>query len=154
MIRLAKQIVAHPTTEQHLEICAESIGLINQWTQVFLDADAIAGAQFYYTNPLMFIPIAGETERHAPLYGNHLYLLNVEDWGSVTPTHPVFATNQNFIEQIGPITDFSDHNPDKLLEYHLEHGLYLIGIHQKQDRCTSDLPQELPKDVKRLWQSV
>lgn len=154
MIRLAKQIVAHPTTEHHLEIFAESIDLINQWTHVFLNADAIAGAQFYYTNPLLFMPIAGATERHAPLYGDHLYLLNIEDWGSVTPTHPVFATNQNFIEQIGPITNFSKHNPDKLLEHHLNHGLYLIGIQRQEDQYKSDSRQELPEDVKRLWQRV
>lgn len=134
MIRLAKQIVAQSATAQHLEIFAESIDLINQWTHVFLEADAIAGAQFYYTNPLLFLLIAGETKRHAPLYGNHLYLLNVEDWGLVTPTHPVFATNQNFIEQIGSITDFYEHNPDKLFEDHIEHGLYLIGIHENGDQ--------------------
>ena len=128
MNRLAKQIVTHAATEHRLEIFAESIDLINRWTDPFLEADAIVGAQFYYSNPLLFMPITGDMKRHASLYGNHLYLLNIEDWGLVAPTHPVFATNQNFIEHIGPITDFYEHDPDKLFEYHVEHGLYLIGI--------------------------
>ncbi len=132
MNRLAKQIVMHPTTEHRLEIFAESIDLINEWTDSFLDADAIVGAQFYYSNPLLFMPIAGDMDmkRHARLYGN-LYLLNIEDWGSVPLAHPVFATNHNFIEQIGPITDFYEHDPDTLLEDHLQHGLYLIGIQEE-----------------------
>ena len=128
MNRLAKQIVTHPTTEHRLEIFAESIDLINRWTDPFLDADAIVGAQFYYSNPLLFMPITGDMKRHASLYGNDLHLLNIEDWGLVAPTYPVFATNQNFIEHIGPITDFYEHDPNKLFEYHIEHGLYLIGI--------------------------
>ena len=125
-MEIIKQTIEHPATQHRLEIITESIDNVIDFTEIFVAADTVVGAQFYYTNPLMYVIVSSDMERHPQLYGN-IHLLRVEDWEFIAH-EPIFAVNQNFIEAIGGITDHYVLDPQTLTEQHEEYGLYLIGI--------------------------
>ncbi|MDE0087487.1 MAG: hypothetical protein OXU23_17325 [Candidatus Poribacteria bacterium] len=126
MIQLLKHIIEQPSTRHKLKIISESIEDAIDFTETFVAADNVVGAQFYYTNPILYLITVGDIRQHACLYGN-LYLLSIEEW-EYLEYKPIFAVNQAFIDRIGSIADSYTFNPQTLIEQHLEHGLYLVGI--------------------------
>lgn len=130
-IQICKNTIEQPATRHRLEIISESIQLIEQYTETFLSTDDIVDAQFYYSNPLLYL-IINDVKDQRCLYGN-LYLLNVEDWEFLTH-EPIFAINQVFAEKIDTIKYSFVLDPQHMIELHQTHGLYLIGI--KNENCT------------------
>ena len=122
----------HPQTYHELDIIAEDPGLIHQFADTLVDADAVIGAQFYYTNPLLFLIVEGEMNRHAPLYGDY-YLLRIEDWLHLELKYPIIAINNLFSEKIGnPKEIFNTFNMETFREHREADGLYIIGINVKE----------------------
>ena len=72
-----------PYTEHLMEICA--IGETFQKEQmqsIFSKANMIVDAQFYYTNPLLYILLDKVSPHYANLYGNY-YLLPPKTYDSL-----------------------------------------------------------------------
>ena len=119
----------HPQTHHEMDIIAEDLALISSFGDRFIQADAVVGAQFYYTNPLLFLLVSDEdVSRHAPLYGD-FYLLRVEDWLNIELKYPIIAINDLFSERIGNTKEiFSNFNMEKFIAHHDSDGLYIVGI--------------------------
>lgn len=120
----------HSETDLHLEIVSENTEMIDKWSSVFIQSDKIVGAQFYYTNPILYM-LLNETDAQSSCLYDNIYLMNMEN---IDPNHPNFiqdasAVNHNFLEQIGSYYDKIDHLSANLLDlYYNEYGLYLVGI--------------------------
>ena len=124
------QIVEHPLTQRKVDIIAESHALLCKFREQLLHVDDIVSAQFYYTNPLLYMFLNGNIEHHACLYDN-VYLLNTSLWDEIEVEYPILAVNDLFVKQIGfDTTDkFSQlTNVDTLQIFREQSGLYLIGI--------------------------
>lgn len=123
------QLYIQPATQYRLKVTAESLDLLSQFTEIFAHADDVVGAQFYYTNPILYVLLLPDEdmEHHACLYGNY-YLLHIRSWETLEMAHDVIAVNQNFLDDIGSAEDTLMFNITELEKYHNEHGLYLVGI--------------------------
>ena len=125
--QLAKQTYIHKKTGYAMEMISDDFNLIARFTGLFAKADDIVGAQFYYTNPLIYMIVEGEIEG-ACLYGDY-YLLDIESWGEIVLQHPVLAVNQVFLERIGdPKGLFQEFEMSTFKKYHNIHGMYIVGI--------------------------
>ena len=124
------QMVEHPLTQRKLDVVSESYELLCQYKDQLLRADDIVSAQFYYSNPLLYLLLDGETQRHACLYDN-LYLLNTSMWDEIEIEHLILAVNDLFVQHIGfENTEKLSQlvNANTLKKFHENYGLYLIGI--------------------------
>lgn len=121
----------HPETDLHLEIVSNQTEMIDKWSSIFIQSDKIVGAQFYYTNPILYMLMkSADTQNSACLYDN-IYLMNVDktDVNSSNFLRVASAVNHNFLEKIGSYFDRFDQITANLIEmYHHEYGLYLVGI--------------------------
>ena len=107
--------------------------MIDTFLEMFLQADKIIDAQFYYTNPLLYVIIdkidGDATVKHGSLYDNY-YLLNTESWHDIDAKYPVFAVNETFREQVAWTSEKTPNffQAENLLQLHHACGLYVIGI--------------------------
>ena len=114
---------------------------------VFSRANTIVDAQFYYTNPLMYVFVDEISPHYAKLYENY-YLIPPKLYDSMEINDSYVAVNSKFIEKISSLSQLSENNIDmkpnkepfmdaqdqldspteSLFNLHQAYGLYIIGI--------------------------
>lgn len=150
---MQKQITVYkleqPYTFHVMEICSiAEISDIEKVKAMFSRANMIVDAQFYYTNPLLYIFLDDGIEKDfAQLYENY-YLIPPRFYDSIEINDDYFAVNQTFISKIGSLTQFSEESAtvkpprkelqaledqgdsihDSYFDLYQSHGLYMIGI--------------------------
>ena len=106
----------------------------------------IVDAQFYYTNPLMYVLIGDIAPGFACLYDNY-YLIPPQLYDAIQLGDDFFAVNESFIKWIGSLSQLSEDSAsvkapkkelqdpndepsigDNLFDLYQKQGLYLIGI--------------------------
>ena len=124
----------HSETQHPFWILSENYDLIHAHEKALLEADKIVGAQFYYTNPLVYVFLSPEklqadTEKHAALWGSY-HLLNIKSYDKLVPLDNVMGINHVFIEQIGSalLSTKTDIDLSDFSAYHNKYGLYMVGI--------------------------
>lgn len=137
------QRLEQPYTAHLMEICSTGeVAERAQMQSIFSKANMIVDAQFYYSNPLIYILLSGEVSTHyANLYANY-YLLPPKIYDSLTFDTNHIAVNAKFLDDIGSIADLlSGHNNRKELELnegkadnslfglYQSFGLYIIGVY-------------------------
>lgn len=114
---------------------------------IFREANMIVDAQFYYTNPLMYVFVDNVLPDFAQLYENY-YLIPPRLYDTIDIDHSYFAVNERFIEKISSLLLISgkeqlkkelqapEDQPTSILDsvfnLYQASGLYLIGIERKQ----------------------
>lgn len=131
-----------PHIEHVMEVCTTLGTFDENLLSVFSKACEIVDAQFYYTNPLMFIFVDSEDcETYAQLYDNY-FLIPPKLYNSLDLDVECVAVNTVFLEhicslsQIGKATTRSleketekDINSfENIPKLYQDKGLYLIGI--------------------------
>lgn len=140
--------LSQPHTQHVMEICS-TVGAaeLSQVKEIFSRANMIVDAQFYYTNPLMYVLIDSVSSDLARLYENY-YLIPPRFYDAIQLNEDFFAVNEMFVKTIGSLSQLSEEsgglkaprqelkNPknepsieDSLFELYQQKGLYLIGIH-------------------------
>lgn len=115
---------------------------------IFMTANMIVDAQFYYTNPLMYVFVDNILPDFAKLYENY-YLIPPRLYDAIDIDYSYFAVNQRFIETISSLLLISgkeqlkkalqapEDQPtsilDSLFNLYQEAGLYLIGIERREN---------------------
>ena len=120
-------------THDQLEIIAETSEAIDKLTDQLILSDEIVGAQFYYSNPFLYLFLNPKEDLmpHGKLYHN-IYLLSPQHWNHLDMQNGIIAVNQAFLDAIGGSKEFlNDFNIDTLTQHHNEIGLYLIGIQEE-----------------------
>ena len=122
------QTVEHEETNYSLDIVARSLEDITLYTPLLTQADKVVGAQFYYTNPLVYMLVKKLDEAAcARLYGDY-YLVNTQLEHDHDFISNVAAVNSVFLEKIGSYRDVCDELFDNFEDFYNKYGLYLIGI--------------------------
>ena len=120
-------------------------------SETFLKACMIVDAQFYYSNPLLFVFIEDVPSYAAKLYDNY-YLLPPKFYDTIDIDTSHIAVNAEFIKHICSLTQLtedaslkgerkelqapedSDPGPlNSLFTLYQEYGLYIIGIQGETD---------------------
>lgn len=110
----------------------------------------IVDAQFYYTNPLMYVLIDSVSSDLARLYENY-YLIPPRLYDSIQLNEDFFAVNGMFIKTIGSLSQLSEESAsvkapreelqypkdkpsieDSLFNLYQQKGLYLVGIFKEK----------------------
>jgi hypothetical protein len=116
-------------TEYPFQIFSDNMALVDEHKARLKTALNIVDAQFYYTNPLLFVILkdasALETSKWSPLWKNY-YLTKMDIGMYLDRMHPVMLANQTFIEQVGSIQNIID-NLDTVRLQH-EKGLFVVAI--------------------------
>ena len=158
--------IEQPHTLHLLELyVANAYANVETYLSTFSKADEIIGAQFYYTNPLMYILIdAEDCADYAQLYADY-FLIPPRFYDAIGMDFEVFAVNDEFIKQFGsfsqhtqervPLKELNDEFTDKAADQgnhdildnlffrYQEKGLYVIGIRKKQGEHQRALPAKL-----------
>lgn len=122
------QIYVHKETQYPIEIFSMSMDIISQWTEEFIRADKIVGAQFYYSNPILYLIGQDiDPETCARLYDN-LFLMNVDKINPANFDPTITAVNSVFLEKIGSYAEHQRAVSSNFKDYHNKYGLYLVGI--------------------------
>ena len=135
-----------PRTERLLEVSTESdYEDVEEWIPLFSKACEVVDAQFYYTNPLMFVPVdEDEVDLMVELYQNY-YLIPPKFYDRMDLDLGVVAVNQIFLEIIGSLATISqgaglvskhvEYTDDvfneqlsSLFALYEQKGLYIIGV--------------------------
>ena len=140
--------IEQPYTYNVMEICSTVKNAdIEKIKQVFSRANMIVDAQFYYTNPLMYVFVDEISPHYAQLYEN-FYLLPPRFYDNMEINDSCLAVNSKFIEKISSLSQLSENSIDmkpnkepfmdaqdqpdspieSLFNLHQEYGLYIIGI--------------------------
>lgn len=139
--------IEQPYTFHLMEIWAAKDVLTDDFVAKFSRANTIVDAQFYYTNPLLYILCDEVPPQYAQLYEG-LYLIPPKVYDTMELGHGPFAVNEKFIEEIGSLPEMSDNiaspkplrqelmgpeaqvksDIESLFDLYQEHGLYIIGI--------------------------
>lgn len=126
--RSYSQLYVHPETGYIVEMVAQNLGMLETWESTIIDADKIIGAQFYYTNPILYLLGAGmDPLASAPLYDNY-YLMNISKLQRDQFFPGIVAVNSVFLNQIGKYSEVSGELSQDIESYHNQYGLYLVGI--------------------------
>lgn len=149
--------VEQPKTLNIIEIC-----LLSPQTQqmehiqsVFSQAVEIVDAQFYYTNPLLFVFVnEAECKDFAELYDGYFFI-PPRLYDAIDIAAESIAVNAEFIKQIGSLATISENearlNPaqdeynydpshesasvfNNIFQLYQEKGLYMIGIRKEQEQ--------------------
>ena len=121
---------------------------IQEVMPIFSKACMIVDAQFYYTNPLLFVFISEkESENFAQLYDNY-YLIPPRFYDTISIEMDCLAINAMFIKHICSLVELAEEEPTlkpttkelqeretsppnalhSLFALYQEQGLYVIGI--------------------------
>ena len=140
--------IEQPHTYHLMEIWAtEEVSTVDDIVKKFSRANTIVDAQFYYTNPLLYISCDEVSTEYAQLYEG-LYLIPPKLYDTIEFGNGPLAVNSKFIEEIGSLSEMSDNiaSPkplrqelmgpedqepsvlDSLFSLYQEQGLYIIGI--------------------------
>ena len=155
--------IEQPHTLHLLELYVTSATVsVENYLSIFSKADEIVGAQFYYTNPLLYTLVDGQDcADYAQLYGDY-FLIPPRFYDAIEMDFEVFAVNDEFIKQFGSFAqhnqeraslkelndEFTDKAPDQgnhdildnLFFRYQEKGLYVIGIRKTQGEHQRALP--------------
>lgn len=147
-MKFISEMHVHSETGFRIEIFSYALDLLEIWADVFVEADKIVGAQFYYSNPFIYLlgkDFDPDTSGH--LYGN-LYLINVANLNEINEAqfdNRITAANSVFLDKIGKYADVASDVSNNFVKYHEEYGLYLIGIdtgvYPSDEKETSALEQ-------------
>ena len=135
-----------PCTLRLLEIYSMAGAIGRELAITFREVDKIIGAQFYYSNPLLYFLIDEVHEEYAELYEDY-YLIPPQLYDVADFNLGIFAVNQEFLKQFGSFNQleaagtkeankvFVEGGAGNILSnlfgLHHEHGLYMIGVLQK-----------------------
>lgn len=140
--------IEQPYTYHLMEIWAtKEVSTIDDVMTKFSRANTIVDAQFYYTNPLLYISCDEISPQYAKLYEG-LYLIPPKLYDTIEFGDGPFAVNSKFIKDIGSFQEMSDNiatpkplrqelmGPedqeksviDSLFNLYQKHGLYIIGV--------------------------
>lgn len=144
--------IEQPHTKHLLEIGVENDRFdIQAVTPIFSEACTIVDAQFYYTNPLLFIFVEPDAcDDYAQLYGDY-FLIPPRYYDTIDIDTDCIAANAVFIDHICSLSGLSEEEPrlkhshkelqersdtapntlNSLFELYQEKGLYIIGVQQK-----------------------
>lgn len=136
---------------QHLMEVSSSVGAseIEAVKNIFTQANMIVDAQFYYTNPLMYVFVDNILPDFAKLYEDY-YLIPPRFYDIIDIDESYIAVNECFIETISSLVLLSGNEQvkkelqapedqptsviDSLFNLYQEVGFYLIGIERKKPR--------------------
>ena len=135
------QQIQQPHTKHVLEVCTTQSAFDEELVSLFSKACEIVDAQFYYTNPLLFVFVdAEDCEEYAQLYDDY-FLIPPKLYNTLDLDVEFVAANIRFLEnicslsQIGKTTtraleaETPVPNPfENLFKLYQDKGLYLIGI--------------------------
>lgn len=122
------QVHIHEETNYKLEIVSSTQDVLSQWASVFIQADKIIGAQFYYSNPILYLLCENpDPDVHARMYGN-LYLIDLDKMDDREFETSIAAVNSVFLTSIGSYSEAVPKVISNLKEYFDKYGLYIIGI--------------------------
>ena len=164
------QLIIHKIEQPHtlhlLELyVTNTVANVEKHLSTFSKADEIVGAQFYYTNPLLYVLVDDEAcEDYAELFADY-FLIPPRFYDAIEMDFEVFAVNDEFIKQFGSLSQHSqervslrelndeyiDKAPDQgnhdildnLFFRYQEKGLYVIGIRKTQGEHQRALPDRL-----------
>ena len=144
--------IEQPHTKHIMEVCASDDKFdIQEVTTTFSKACTIVDAQFYYTNPLLFVFVKKEDcTEFAHLYADY-FLIPPRYYDTIDIDTNCIAANAVFIDHICSLSGLSEEEPrvkhsqkelqeredtaphtlNSLFELYQEKGLYIIGIGQK-----------------------
>ena len=122
------QTLLQEETGYSVEVVANSLEAMRKYTPIFTQADKIVGAQFYYSNPILYLVASTlDVANCACLYGDY-YLVN----HTVEHEHDfiadVAAINEVFLKQIGSYREKHTVVASDFDTLHDETGLYLVAI--------------------------
>lgn len=141
--------IEQPYTAHLMEISsAVGVSDIESIKEIFMRANMIVDAQFYYTNPLMYVFVDTILPEFAKLYEGY-YLIPPRLYDSIDIDYSYFAVNERFIETISSLLLISEGEQvkkelqapedqptsilDSLFNLYQEAGLYLIGVERKSN---------------------
>ena len=141
--------IEQPYTQHAMEV-SSTVGIsdIEAIKDIFMTANMIVDAQFYYTNPLMYVFVDEVLPDFAKLYENY-YLIPPRLYDSIDIDYSYFAVNERFIDSISSLLMISgkehvkkelqapEDQPTSLLDsvfnLYQEHGLYVIAIERNSN---------------------
>ena len=146
--------IQQPHTKHILEICVANDKIdISKIVSDFSRACTIVDAQFYYTNPLLFIFVDPmDCSEFAQLYVDY-FLVPPRYYDAIEINTDAIAVNASFIHQICSLNEFSEEDPslkqthkefqenvdtqpsplNSLYQLYQDKGLYIIGIRRKNE---------------------
>lgn len=122
------QMHVHAETKYKLEIISNALEDMAYWAPTIIEADKIVGAQFYYSNPILYL--IGEdidVANAACLYRN-IYLININEMDTGQFYDSIAGINAVFLEKIGQYAEVASQISNNFPSYHATYGLYLVGI--------------------------
>ena len=142
-----------PKTCHPYQICASEIADIDTHKADFEIAINIVDAQFYYTNPLLFVFVKSEEcEEFAQLYGDY-FLIPPRYYDALDLDTRCIAANFVFIDHICMLSELSKDEPrlkhshkelqeqadtqpnmlNSLFQLYQEKGMYIIGVKHNEE---------------------
>lgn len=136
--------IEQPYTKHIMEV-SSTVGVsdIKSIKYIFCRANMIVDAQFYYTNPLMYVFVDNILPDFAKLYENY-YLIPPRLYDAIDIDESYVAVNERFIETISSLLLISEKEKskealqapedqptyilDSMFTLYQESGLYIIGI--------------------------
>lgn len=122
------QMCVHEETGYAFEVVSIDAEMISKFTPIFQEADKVIGAQFYYTNPVLYMLIDDlDEDACACMYANY-YLINTSGDHSHEFVPGIAAVNYVFLERIGSYKENASKLGENFEAFRRAHGLYLVGI--------------------------
>ena len=138
MNSIFSQTCVHDETGYSLEIVSSSSELMSAFTPAFMETDKIVGAQFYYTNPIMYMLVEEFDKRFcARLFGDY-YLMGTGDGAKHKLFSGIAAVNSVFLERVGSYASHATELAENLNSYQEKYGLHLVGIDIKSLKVGSE----------------
>ena len=147
---LAIRKIYQPHTRHILEVCtSDSEEKLKEFTAAFSEACTIVDAQFYYTNPLLFVFVEPEDCVDYTCLFDKCFLIPPRFYDTIEIDVECLAVNAAFVKNVGSLSYVSqnaprlkqpkdefgnsesqDHNTifDSLFRVYQEKGLYVIGV--------------------------
>lgn len=118
-------------TEHVFEIVSDALDLLDFNKEDLKAALTAVDAQFYYTNPLLFLIVKDasklDTSKWGHLWGKY-YLVHIASKLTFESIYPVMLMNQTFVERFEAIERVMEDDVLDIEKWHTQHGLYVIAI--------------------------